>query len=132
MAVTAKYEGGRLVGYTCGYGHTHTGQAASTGRAGISGQEEAIQCEKDPTAYTEEENKRKKELEAQRESDIRNDPSFEQAVDAVQELGAKNDEDAEAVVIRVGIQPVLNARDAVRALKIPVAKKPAAPAPPKA
>lgn len=111
MAVTPKYDGGRLVGYNCKLSHNHGSQT------------EAEDCEKDPSQYTEAERKAKKDKEAQRVLDIRNDGAFEEAVDAATELGALSDDDAEAVVLKNGIHNVLAVRESVRGLKIPVAKK---------
>ena len=107
MAVEPKYREGRLVGYSCRHGHTHGNTT------------EAAECEQDPTTYTEEQRKAKKEEAKQREAAIRNDASFDQAVAAASELGADDDEEAEAVVIANGVQTVLNVRDSVRKLKIP-------------
>lgn len=111
MAVTPKYDNGRLVGYFCKLSHTHGSSA------------EAEECEKDPSQYTAAEREAKTAKEKQRVLDIRNSDAFEEAIDAVRELGAADDDDADEVVIANGINKVLAARDAVRALKIPSPKK---------
>lgn len=121
MAVTPQYENGRLVGYSCKDGSHMHGNSA-----------EAEECEKDPSQYTEAERQAKKDKEKQRVLDIRNNPGFEDAIDAVRELGAEDDEAAEKVVISHGINKVLAAREAVRALKIPAKAKSKEPIPPKA
>lgn len=105
---TAKHRGGTLIGWECEFGHSHPSQSSAEG------------CNQDTFAV---ENRAKLDQAAQsRVRSIQDHPDYKKALVDAKALGAADDDTAEEVVLRNGIELVKNARAAVLALRIPVRK----------
>lgn len=104
---TPLYKGGRLVGHTCALGHTHPSAETANG------------CS--PETFSKEEKEKARVLEEQRIQAVKDHPGLKSAILAAKALGA-SDDDAEGVVMRNGVDEVLDVKARLAALKIPVAK----------
>ena len=105
---TQRVVGGIHVGWKCEFGHDHPSQFA------------AENCDTDKFSVTEREKLDRNDK--QRVRQIQDHLDFKKALSDAKALGAADDTVAEEVVLRCGIEAVINARAGVLGLRIPEAK----------